>query len=127
VDERNLGELVRHELRWLRTIRAVRPVGHALSFITFGIPVAALGSLLAAGAVSVLAMLAITVATRIMLHSTLRNPGAALLQLLVVPLRDTLSFALWGWSFATRRVHWRDDHFQVTRDGSVHSVVRMNQ
>jgi ceramide glucosyltransferase len=127
VDERNLGELVRHELRWLRTIRAVRPVGHALSFITFGIPVAALGSLLAAGAVSVLAMLAITVATRIMLHSTLRNPGAALLQLLVVPLRDTLSFALWGWSFATRRVHWRDDHFQVTRDGSVQSVVRMNQ
>ena len=127
VDERNLGELVRHELRWLRTIRAVRPVGHALSFITFGIPVAALGSLLAAGAVSVLAMLAITVATRIMLHSTLRNPGAALLQLLVVPLRDTLSFALWGWSFATRRVHWRDDHFQVTRDGSVQSVVRMTQ
>ena len=63
----------------------------------------------------------------LMMHSTLRNPGAALLQLLVVPLRDTLSFALWGWSFATRRVHWRDDHFQVTRDGSVQSVVRMNQ
>jgi hypothetical protein len=36
VDERNLDELLRHELRWLRTIRAVRPAGHALCFITFG-------------------------------------------------------------------------------------------
>src|SRR5271168_3597837 len=43
VGERNLKELLEHELRWLRTIRAVRPVGHALSFITFGVPVAVIG------------------------------------------------------------------------------------
>jgi ceramide glucosyltransferase len=127
VDERNLGELLRHELRWLRTIRAVRPVGHALCFITFGIPVAALGSLLAAGALPALVMLAITAAARVMLHATLRRPGSALSHLLLLPLRDTLSFALWGWSFATRRVRWRDDHFHVTRDGSVQSVVRVSQ
>jgi ceramide glucosyltransferase len=124
VDERSLGDLVRHELRWLRTIRAVRPVGHALSFITFGIPVAALGGLLAAGAAPVLAMLGITAAARVMLHLAVRKPSSALSHLLVLPFRDTLSFALWGWSFATRRVHWRDDHFQVTRDGSVEPVAR---
>jgi ceramide glucosyltransferase len=118
VDESNLGELLRHELRWLRTIRAVRPVGHALCFITFGIPVAALGSLLAAGALRALAMLAITAVARAMLHSTLRKRDSALAHLLLLPLRDTLSFALWGWSFATRRVRWRDDHFQVTRNGA---------
>jgi ceramide glucosyltransferase len=117
VDESNLGELLRHELRWLRTIRAVRPVGHALSFITFGIPVAALGSVLAAGALGALAMLAITALARAMLHSTLRKRGSALAHLLLLPLRDTLSFALWGWSFVTRRVRWRDGHFQVTRNG----------
>jgi ceramide glucosyltransferase len=127
VDERNLGELLRHELRWLRTIRAVRPVGHALCFITFGIPVAALGSLLAAGALPALAMLAITAAARVMLHSTVRKPGSALPHLLMLPLRDTLSFALWVWSFATRRVRWRDEHFQVTRDGSVQQVVTITQ
>lgn len=124
VDERNLGELLRHELRWLRTIRAVRPVGHALSFVTFGIPVAALGSLLAAGALPALAMLGVTAAARVMLHSTVRKPGSALSHLLILPLRDTLSFALWGWSFATSRVHWRDEHFQVTSDGSVQPVAR---
>jgi ceramide glucosyltransferase len=127
VDEGNLGELLRHELRWLCTIRAVRPVGHALCFITFGIPVAALGSLLAAGAPCALAMLAITTAARALLHSTLRNPGSALSHLLLLPLRDTLSFALWGWSFATRRVRWRNDHFQVTRNGAFQPVVRMTQ
>src|SRR5258708_34737345 len=55
---------------------------------------AGLWSLLGGGAVSALAMLAITVATRIMLHSTVRNPGAALLQLLIVPVRATLCLAL---------------------------------
>jgi ceramide glucosyltransferase len=124
VDERNLGELLRHELRWLRTIRAVQPVGHALSFITFGVPVAALGSLLAAGALPALTMLGITAAARLMLHSTVRKPGSALSHLLILPLRDMLSFALWGWSFATSRVRWRDEHFQVTSDGSVHPVAR---
>jgi ceramide glucosyltransferase len=124
VDERNFGELVRHELRWLRTIRAVRPTGYALSFVTYGVPVAALGSLLAAGAAAAVAMLGITAAARVMLHLTVRKPGAALSHMLVLPIRDTLSFALWGWGFVTRRVHWRDDHFQVTRDGSVESVVR---
>ena len=118
VDESNLSELLRHELRWLRTIRAVRPVGHALCFITFSIPVAALGSLLAAGALRALAMLAITAVARAMLHSSLRRRDSALAHLLLLPLRDTLSFALWGWSFATRRVRWRDDHFQVTGNGA---------
>ena len=125
VDERNLGQLLRHELRWLRTIRAVRPVGHALSFVTFGVPVAAIGSLLAAGALPALAMLGITAAARLMLHSTVRKPGSALSHLLILPLRDTLNFALWGWSFATSRVRWRDGHFQVTSDGSVQPVARI--
>ena len=31
VDERSFGDLVRHELRWLRTIRALRPLGYSLS------------------------------------------------------------------------------------------------
>ena len=127
VYELKLGELLRHELRWLRTIRAVRPVGHALCFITFSIPVAALGTLLAAGAPAALVMLAITVAARVMLHSALREPGSARSHLLLLPLRDLLCFAVWGWSFATRRVRWRDDHFQVTSDGSVESVVRASQ
>jgi ceramide glucosyltransferase len=125
VAERSFGELVRHELRWLRTIRALRPVGYGLSFVTFGVPVAVLGVVLAGGAVPTVIMLAITVLARIMLHLSTRQPGDPAIQLLVLPLRDVLSLSLWAWSFVTRRVHWREDRYQVTRDGSAEPVVRI--
>jgi len=99
-------------------------VGYALSFVTFGVPVAALGAALAAGAKPALAMLGITGLLRILLHCRVRRPGAPVAQLFALPLRDTLSFALWGWGFVTRHVYWRDDHYQVTRDGSVQPVAR---
>jgi len=125
VVEGSFGDLVRHELRWLRTIRAVRPVGYCFSFITFGVPVAIFGVLLAGGAASAIAMLAVTAAARILLHFKTRNQDASLRQLFILPIRDLLSVALWSWSFATRRVHWRNDHFLVNRDGSVLPVVRI--
>ena len=57
IDERSFADLVQHELRWLRTIRVVRPAGYAFSFISFGVPTAALGCLLAGGADATLALL----------------------------------------------------------------------
>ncbi len=119
VSERTFGDLVRHELRWLRTIRAVRPIGYAFSFVTFGVPAGAAGCLLAAGARPALVMLAITAAARLMLHWTVRRPPSPPWHWLVLPLRDTLSLALWCWGFVTDRVHWRHDRFRVTPDGSV--------
>ena len=124
VVERTFGELVRHELRWLRTIRAVRPWGCSFSFITFGVPVAAAGALLSGGAPAALALLAVTAAARMLLHLRTRLEGARFVQMLVLPLRDALSVGLWSWGFVTRRVRWRDDHYRVNRDGSVLPVVR---
>lgn len=125
VGERNLSELVERELRWLRTIRAVRPIGHALSFLTFGVPLAAIGSLLAGGAAQALTMLGITAAARILLHSTMRRPGSAPSHVLILPLRDTLTFVLWSWSFVTRTVRWRNKHFRVTQHGDFQPVRRI--
>ena len=123
VGERNLNELLEHELRWLRTIRAVQPVGHALSFITFSVPVAAIGSLLAGGALPALGMLGITAGARMLLHFTVHEPGSARSHLLILPLRDMLTFALWSWSFVTRTVRWRNGHFRVTRNGAFQPVM----
>lgn len=125
VDEPTFGELVRHELRWLRTIRIVRPVGYSLSFVTFGVPVAAVGCVLADCALPAVTLLAVTALARIVLHLRVRGadvPSGH--QMLLLPLRDTLSLALWLWGFATRRVQWRDDSFNVARDGSADPVVR---
>ena len=128
VDEQGFGGLVRHELRWLRTIRAVRPIGYTLSFITFGVPVAVAGSLIAGGTFPALALSALTVAARVLLHFRVRGKSQTPAHsLLVLPLRDGLSLGLWVWGFMTRRVHWREDRYRVGSDGSVHPVVRITQ
>ncbi len=118
VTERSFSALVRHELRWLRTIRTVRPVGFAFSFVTFGLPVAAFGALLAWGSQPAPGMLGVTVAARILLHLMTRSASCGPSQLLILPFRDTLSLGLWGWGFLTRRVHWRDERYLVSADGS---------
>jgi len=125
VVEDRFEALVQHELRWLRTIRAVRPVGYSLSFVTFGVPTAAFGVLLSGGAPAAFAMLALTAVARLLLHLNTRHDGSKALQFVLLPLRDVLSLALWSWSFATRRVHWRNEHYHVNRDGSVLPVLRL--
>ena len=124
VAERSFGDLVRHELRWLRTIRAIQPLGYAFTFVTFGVPVAAVGTLLDGGAAPAVGLLAATAAARVMLHLSMREPGRNRTQLALLPLRDLLISSLWAWSFVTRHVHWRDERYEVTRDGSAQPVVR---
>jgi ceramide glucosyltransferase len=122
VDEATLGDLVRHELRWLRTIRTVRPLGYALSGVTFGLPAGILGAVLAGGSPATLVMLAITALARVMIDSAPRKSYSFLAQLCLVTLNDLLAFSLWCWSFATRRVQWRHARYRVARDGTAHPI-----
>jgi ceramide glucosyltransferase len=118
VAESSFGSLVQHELRWLRTIRAVRPLSYSLCFVTFGFPLALLGAFLSRGDSTALILLAITAAARLLLHLKRRQSHASPAQIALVPVRDCLSLVLWAWSFTNRRVKWRDEHYQVSRDGS---------
>ena len=122
VDEAGPGALVRHELRWLRTIRTVQPLGYALGGITFGLPVALAGAFLAGGSVATGVMVVITAAARLMLNSAPRSSRSLPGQLGLVALNDLLGLALWCWSFTTRRVHWRDARYHVARDGTIHPI-----
>jgi ceramide glucosyltransferase len=125
VAERRFAELIGHELRWLRTIRTLRPAGYSFSFVTFTIPVALIGACLSRGALPALTMLAAAALARCLLHLRTRQANAGAAQLFIVPVRDMLSLGLWALSFRNRRVRWRDDHFEVTPDGSVELVVRV--
>ena len=124
ITERSFADLVRHELRWLRTIRAVRPVGYGFSFVTCSVPVALIGALLCGDVPAGRSVLAITAAARLMLHLKTRQKSAGVAQLLMLPCRDAMTLMLWTWSFATRRVHWREDRFLVARDGTAQPILR---
>jgi len=119
VDEANLGELVRHQLRWLRTIRTVQPLGYALAGITFSLSLAIIGSCLAGGSTATLVMVAITAIARLTINSSPRISYSLPLQLCLAALSDLLGFVLWCWSFATRRVHWRHARYRIARDGTI--------
>ncbi len=133
VDERSFRQLARHETRWLRTIRAVRPAGYACAGVTFGVPVAALGWALAGGGAA-LTLLGATVAARVMLHLLVYAPGPAVQapesdlagpwrRILALATGDVLGFALWCWGFAARDVHWRQQRYRVARDGSARPIT----
>jgi ceramide glucosyltransferase len=129
VDERTLRQLVQHGLRWLRTIRVVRPGGYALSAVTFSLPMALLGCILADGTRLTLCLLAATLLLRVLLHLAAHAPGPTgsapmrrWSQLWAIPLADGLGFALWCGAFVTREVQWRQGRYRVARDGSVQPI-----
>jgi ceramide glucosyltransferase len=118
VDEPSLASLIQHELRWLRTIRAVRPASYGFCFITFGIPIALIGALFSRADPIALTLLSVVAAARLILHLRRRQPGASAAQIALVPFRDCLSLALWAWSFTARSVSWRNERYEVSHDGS---------
>jgi ceramide glucosyltransferase len=118
VAQNSFTSLVQHELRWLRTIRAVRPLAYSFCFITFGMPIAILGALLSRGGPIALTLVAIAAAARLCLHLKRRQAHTLAAQIALIPFRDCLSLALWAWSFTNRRVKWRNAHYQISRDGS---------
>ncbi len=127
IDERSLRQLAQHETRWLRTIRAVRPAGYAAAGVTFSLPVALLGCLLAAGAPVAWGLLLATAMARVMLHFAAGDPqpaeAAAWRGLWLLPVSDLLGFLLWCWGFAAREVQWRQSRYRVARDGSARPIT----
>ena len=108
VAETRLSDLLSHELRWARTIRALVPTAFALSAIQYPIAWAIL-ALALSGQDWAAALLAMTWATRVMAGRGIdRALGPATpLPAALLPLRDILSLALVVAAYTGRRVRWR--------------------
>ncbi|MGH8302849.1 MAG: glycosyltransferase, partial [Steroidobacteraceae bacterium] len=122
VDERTFQHLSQHGLRWLSTIRVVRPGGYVFSAVTFSLPVAVLGCAVAGATALTLSLLAATAVLRLLLHFAAQSPARSWSQLWAIPLADALGFALWCGAFLTREVQWRQGRYRVARDGSVQPI-----
>ncbi|HYK82137.1 MAG TPA: bacteriohopanetetrol glucosamine biosynthesis glycosyltransferase HpnI [Gemmatimonadales bacterium] len=123
--------LVRHELRWLRTIRGVTPWGYAGAGVTFTLAICLLAAPLVGAGAWALALPAVALALRLLLHFTAQRrlavPGAALKTAPLVPLRELLGFAEWVVGFFIRRVRWRQLDLAVQPGGRVRTVMESSR
>lgn len=126
VQEHGLLHLLNHELRWSRTIRAVAPLGHAFSFVMYGVPIALFGELAMyftfGRELLGLATVTVAVALRVGMHFTVRRKlgfATTPLAAMLVPLRDILSFLIWGASFFGRKIGWRDTALTIGPHGTI--------
>jgi ceramide glucosyltransferase len=123
-EEKSLSEVVRHELRWARTIFTVAPFGYISSGVTHALPLALMGAALRGFDAWGLAAVLIALASRLFLKYRLTrefelpNPDYALLI-----ARDILSFAVYFGSFWSTRVSWRGRDFTVAPDGTLLATV----
>jgi ceramide glucosyltransferase len=115
--ESGAAALLKHELRWARTIRSVAPGGYAASAVTHPFAVALVAALLGGAPLSWLvaaAILAARIATVRAVERALRLHPVAIW---LVPLRDLLSFGVFVASFCGRKIAWRDRSFRLQADG----------
>ena len=121
--EQNLDSLARHELRWMRTLRALRPRSFRLIFLTFALPLALFGVILAGvGSSPPLAawmLCGVAIAARLALHFAHRVGGdrALLSDFWLLPMQDLLICWVWCQSFLTSQVTWRGVKLEVGSDG----------
>ncbi|MBO0717488.1 MAG: bacteriohopanetetrol glucosamine biosynthesis glycosyltransferase HpnI [Rhizobiales bacterium] len=123
--EQSLRELLLHDIRWARTIRAVDPFGFAGLAVTYAVPLALIGLLLG-GLTPATSVVAVALGCRFALQAELHR----LFQLgngwsisgghfWLGPIRDVLSFVVFVASFCGRGVEWRGRRYGVRADNTL--------
>jgi ceramide glucosyltransferase len=109
------GAMIRHQLRWARTIRVSRPDGYAGLPVTHAglwVVVAILfGSYELAAVVASLRMVSGLVAGWVLM----RSPQALAFPL--IPLWDVFAFLIWACGWMGNTVEWRNRRYRLTADG----------
>ncbi len=117
VTEARLAELWRHELRWLRTVRSVEPLGYAFLPVTFTMPVLAFCGVLHPSA-AMLGLAGLGVGMRVagcLLHRRHQARRAPLWRMIYLPWREWLLAIEWAASFFGSKVYWRNRTYDASR------------
>jgi ceramide glucosyltransferase len=111
--------LLRHELRWARTLRLLDPGGYAGMGITYPLVPGLLAAVLVPwGWLS----LAVAAAARLLVALTVDRvlcQSGSWRRIPLLPLRDLLSFAIWGAGLARGTVTWQGRRYCMRPDGSM--------
>ena len=121
IADEGLRAHVSRELRWMRTIRTVEPLGYAFMGLSIYLPVALLGALLAWPSPWALGLATLALFGRVGIHLEQRRRAGARLgyDLALIPLRDGLLLAEWIAGFLGRGVSWRGRRYRVRSGGAL--------
>ncbi len=119
VPETQLSDLLDHELRWSRTVRALAPVGLVLSVLQYPLCWAVLTVAASGGQDWAWGLLAVAWLVRaVVAHAVNQRLGVVSpIAAYWLPLRDLLSMAVVLATYRTRRVAWRGYAMTATRSG----------
>ncbi len=121
---------VQHQVRWMKSTRFSRPKGHLGTALTFSAPfgLLALAMAVVLGVPQLgLAAFLWSVVSRMLLATMV---GGAVVRegnlprtVLLYPLRDLMGFGFWAASYASNRILWRGEIFELFRDGLMRRYV----
>jgi ceramide glucosyltransferase len=120
--EPSLHAIARHEIRWMRTLAVLRPRSFRALFLTFSLPLAAIGFVFAnetSSSAAVPILMTISALSRLIVHFVHRLGGirSIFADLWLLPARDVLICWVWFCSFLTSEVLWRGVEFDVDSEG----------
>lgn len=131
--ERSLRRTFGDQLRWMKSTRFSRPLGHVGSGLTYAVPFGLLALLLGASGhrrhllageeLFALAWLNRMLLAVIIGRGVLRDRRCLWLSWLY-PLRDLLGFCTWAVSFTGNKFFWRGEPYQFGEEGRISPVER---
>ena len=114
------------QLRWARTMRVSRPGGYFASGLTQPFPAACLALFVSgfsgAGIAAVLLLYAACFLKALIYSRFFLKDRLFPRWFWFLPIRDTLSFAIWGLAFLGNRVRWRGHLFRLFPGGRIAEV-----
>jgi ceramide glucosyltransferase len=116
--EESFLDLLRHQLRWARTVRSIDLPGYLGSFVAHPFALAALGA--AAGNGACIALAALAIALRIGLCKAVeRSFKLGRQDYWLLPVADLLAFAVFAWSLCGTSISWKRATYDVLADGTL--------
>jgi ceramide glucosyltransferase len=123
VAEPNVRALARHELRWARTIRSVRPAGYPGILLTYPVPLALTLFALARHKRYARVLFMAAMLGRLGLHvaaqGALGTREWRRMSPRLISLRDPLGVVIWALGLRGSAVRWRDDPLRIAPDGKL--------
>ncbi len=118
--------MLRHQLRWARTVRVSRPWGYRGMIMTHGVATALMATLAWGFSGFALWLLAATILARFLPLFVVGVYGlkdrALARYFWLAPIRDLIAFGVWGAGLVGDEIEWRGMKFRVTPGGKLAPV-----